>query len=143
MLNQNERCYSELIKLKSFKDRFEYLLMDGSVGDITFGWDRYLNQSFYTSKQWSSFRDEMIVRDGANDMGLDGYPIYGKVIVHHLIPLTPEMIIRHDPIMLNPEYVICVSHKTHNAITYGDRSYVERMAGPVERFPNDTVPWRL
>lgn len=134
------RTYSELTKLKTFKERFEYLKLDGSVGKDTFGWDRYLNQILYKSPEWLSVRNKVIVRDCGCDLGLEGYDIFGKVIIHHMNPMRIEDIKNRNPDILNPEYLICVSHYTHNAIHYGDDNRL--YSGPIERTVNDTCPWR-
>jgi len=132
----HERTYTELSKLTTFEERFNYLFLKGKVGN-----DRYLNQILYTSPDWKKLRDKIIIRDNGQDLGLDGYPIYGKVIIHHINPITLEDVIDHSPDVFNPEYLICVSHKTHNAIHYGVEDYV-RSITLVERKPNDTIPWR-
>ena len=134
------RTYSELSKLNTFKERFEYLKLDGSVGKDTFGWDRYLNQVFYKSPEWKSVRDKVIVRDCGRDLGVEGYDIFGKIIIHHMNPMNLEDIAKRNPDIFNPEYLICVSHSTHNAIHYGDENQL--MTGPIERTANDTCPWK-
>lgn len=134
------RTYSELSKFKTFKERFEYLKLDGSVGKDTFGWDRYLNQILYKSPEWLLVRNKVIVRDCGCDLGLEGYDIFGKVIIHHMNPMRVEDIKNRNPDILNPEYLICVSHSTHNAIHYGDDNQL--YSGPIERTVNDTCPWR-
>lgn len=137
-----KRSYTELSKLRTYKERFDYLMLKGKIGIETFGYDRYLNQILYTSQQWKSLRNEIIVRDNGCDLGLDGYPIYGRVIIHHINPLTIDDVLEFSPDIFNPEYLICVSHKTHNAIHYGDANY-SREQQVVERQPNDTIPWRM
>lgn len=132
--------YSELITLGSFLDRFNYLKLRGSVGVDTFGFDRYLNQAFYASKEWKSIRNEVILRDNGFDLGVDGYGIVGKLYIHHMNPLRPEDLVNRTDLLLNPEYLICVSHNTHNAIHYGDESLLPK--DPVIRTPNDTCPWK-
>lgn len=134
------RTYSELSKLNTFKERFEYLKLDGLVGKDTFGWDRYLNQVFYKSPEWKSVRDKVIVRDCGQDLGVEGYDIFGKIIIHHMNPMNLEDIAKRNPDIFNPEYLICVSHSTHNAIHYGDENQL--MTGPIERTANDTCPWK-
>lgn len=133
--------YTELSKLKSFNERFDYLMLKGKVGIETFGFDRYLNQILYTSQKWKSLRNQIIVRDNGMDLGIDGYPIYGRVIIHHINPITLDDVLENSPDVFNPEYLICTSHKTHNAIHYGDENYY-RDIQLVERQPNDTIPWR-
>lgn len=134
------RTYSELSKLKAFKERFEYLKLDGLIGEETFGWDRYLNQVFYKSPEWKSTRDKVIVRDNGRDLGVEGYDIFGKIIIHHMNPMSLSDIANRNPDIFNPEYLICVSHETHNAIHYGDVNQLN--LGPIERTANDTCPWR-
>lgn len=134
------RTYSELSKLKTFKERFEYLKLDGLIGEETFGWDRYLNQVFYKSPEWKSARDKVIVRDNGRDLGVEGYDIFGKIIIHHMNPMSLGDIANRNPDIFNPEYLICVSHETHNAIHYGDANQLN--LGPIERTVNDTCPWR-
>lgn len=134
------RTYSELSKLKTFKERFEYLKLDGLIGEETFGWDRYLNQVFYKSPEWKSTRDKVIVRDNGRDLGVEEYDIFGKIIIHHMNPMSLSDIANRNPDIFNPEYLICVSHETHNAIHYGDVNQLN--LGPIERTANDTCPWR-
>lgn len=134
------RSYKELIRIPSFKERFEYLRLDASVGSETFGFDRYMNQRFYTSVEWRRFRNKVIVRDNSNDMAHPGFPISGRIIIHHLNPLTPEDIEESTDRLFDMNNVICVSEDTHNAIHYGavdvlPKDYVPRM-------PNDTIPWK-
>lgn len=134
------RTYSELIALPTFEERFEYLRLDGCVGKDTFGFDRYLNQEFYRSLEWRSVRDYVIIRDSGCDLGIAGREIYGKVLVHHINPITVEDILHQDDFLLNPEYLITTMHSTHNAIHYGDKDLI--MTGPIVRTPNDTCPWK-
>lgn len=134
------RTYSQLIRLPTFEDRFEYLKLKGSVGKDTFGHDRYLNQVFYSSMEWRRLRDEIIIRDNGCDLGIEGRQIGGKVYIHHLNPLGINDILTHSEYLVNPEYLICVSFETHNAIHYGDINLLPR--DPIERKRNDTCPWR-
>lgn len=134
------RTYSQLIRLPAFEDRFEYLKLKGSVGRDTFGHDRYLNQTFYSSMEWRRLRDEIIIRDNGCDLGIEGRQIGGKVYIHHLNPLGVNDILTHSEYLVNPEYLICVSFETHNAIHYGDINLLPR--DPIERKRNDTCPWR-
>lgn len=134
------KCYSELILLPTFEERFEYLRLDGKVGQDTFGFDRYLNQVFYRSQRWRAVRDHVIVRDNGCDLGVEGYEIYGRIIIHHMNPITIEDIERESAFLLNPEYLICTVHNTHNAIHYGDDSLLTK--APITRRPNDTCPWK-
>ena len=135
------RTYSELITLKTFEERYEYLRLDGMVGNSTFGYDRYLNQQFYNSKLWKErIRPKIILRDNGCDMGLDGYEIKGNIYVHHMNPLTKDDILNMSEFLINPEYLICLSFDTHQAVTYGLKE-APRQA-PIERTKNDTCPWR-
>ncbi len=134
------RTYSELIQFPTFLERFEYLSLDGQVGVETFGHDRYLNQAFYHSTEWRSIRDFVITRDLGCDLGVRGYDILGRIYIHHLNPITQRDIIQFSESIVNPEYLICTSFNTHNAIHYGDASLL--MSEPVERRPFDTCPWR-
>ena len=133
------RRYSELIKLPTLEERFEYLKLSGKVGAATFGGDRYLNQAFYRPQKWRSFRNKIILRDEGCDMGLEGYPIVKGIIVHHLNPLTIDDIENERGCVFDPENVICVSHYTHEAIHYGDKSLIPSL--PKERIPGDTRLW--
>lgn len=135
------RTYSELIKLPTFEERFEYLKLNSRIGIETFGYDRYLNQILYTCPEWKKLRDKIIIRDNGSDLGLEDYPIYGKVIIHHINPITIDDVLDYSPDVFNPEYLICTSHKTHNAIHYGVDDYARTMQ-IIERRPNDTIPWR-
>ena len=135
------KTYSELIKLSSFEDRYRYLKLSGRIGEDTFGFDRYLNQIFYRSQKWKSVRDFVIIRDNGCDLGIDGYEINSQnVIIHHINPISLEDIEKRTDILLNPEYLITTTHKTHNAIHYGDKDLL--VTGPIERSKNDTCPWR-
>lgn len=134
------KTYSQLIRLPTFEERFEYLKLKGSVGKDTFGHDRYLNQVFYSSMEWRRLRDKIIIRDNGCDLGIEGREIGGKVYIHHLNPLGANDILTHSEYLINPEYLICVSFETHNAIHYGDINLLPR--DPIERKRNDTCPWR-
>ena len=134
------RTYSELITLPSFVDRFDYLRLNGVVGEDTFGFDRYLNQVFYRSQRWKKVRDYVIIRDNGNDLGMDGYEIAGRILIHHMNPITITDIEEESDFLLNPEFLICTSHNTHNAIHYGDESLL--IKGPIERVKFDTCPWK-
>ena len=141
MVNQMSiRTYSELITIPTFIERYRYLKLGGSVGKETFGFDRYLNQTLYRSPEWKRFRRDMILRDNGMDLACDEYEIVGKVLVHHIDPLTIQDVIRRDSKIFDPENVVCVSMHTHNAIHYGDESLL--MIEPVVRTKNDTCPWR-
>lgn len=134
------RTYSELIKLKTFKDRFEYLKLDGIVGEETFGFDRYMNQIFYKSREWASVRRAVIIRDNGCDLGVEGYEIYGKILIHHMNPINLSDIVHKTDDLLNPDYLITTVLSTHNAIHYSDASLLPAL--PVERRANDTCPWK-
>ena len=134
------KTYSELILLPTFEERFEYLRLDGKVGEDTFGFDRYLNQLFYQSQEWKKIRDYVIIRDNACDLGVEGYDIYSKVLIHHMNPITARDIEKRTDLLLDPEYLISTTHNTHNAIHYGDESLL--MIEPVVRTKYDTCPWR-
>ena len=134
------RTYSELITLPTFEDRFEYLQLNGAVGEETFGFDRYLNQVFYRSRRWKLIRDSIIIRDNGCDLGVEGYDIYGKIIIHHMNPLTIRDIEHESDYLLNPEFLISTTLNTHNAIHYGDKNLL--ITAPVERRKNDTCPWK-
>lgn len=133
------RTYSELQDLDNFADRYRYLRLRGSVGEPTFGFERYLNQQFYRSRQWKELRHEIIARDEACDLGIPGYDIYDQVIVHHMNPMLPRDIIHSEGHILNPEFLISVTLRTHNAIHYGDESLLAQPL--VERRPGDTRLW--
>lgn len=135
------RTYSELIQLETFEERFEYLRLDGMVGRDTFGFDRYLNQLFYNSLEWKQIRNFVISRDCGCDLGVIDHTIYGKVLIHHMNPLTKDDIINKTDYLLNPEYLICVSFETHQAIHYGNNNYINDNI-PIQRRKNDTCPWR-
>ena len=134
------RTYSELCQLSTFEERFDYLRLNGSVGKDTFGFDRYLNQQFYRSSEWKHIRDQVILRDNGCDLGVEGYEIRGRILIHHINPISVEDIHTMSDLLMNPEYLICVSHRTHNAIHYGDESLI--ITAPIERTQNDTCPWR-
>lgn len=135
------RRYSELIKLPTFEERFQYLKLDGTVGASTFGFDRYLNQVFYRSPEWKKLRNEIILRDNACDLAMEGYDIHGQsIIIHHMNPITAEEIEHRDASIFDPEFLITTVLNTHNAIHYGDESLLPKK--PVMRTPNDTCPWR-
>ncbi len=134
------RTHRELCKRKTFRSRYNYLRLRGTVGQDTFGYDRYLNQMLYQSSVWKSVRDEVIIRDSGCDLGIPGYDIIDKIIVHHMNPITEEQIEQVDDLMFDPDLLICTSHKTHMAIHYGDESLLPKPM--VVRHPGDTVPWR-
>ena len=136
------RTYSELISLPTFEERYRYLKLDGRVGEDTFGFDRYLNQQFYKSRDlWLPIRDEVIIRDNGCDLGIEDREIKGqRILVHHMNPITREDILNNSEFLTNPEYLICVTKNTHDAIHYGDENLL--IAAPIERTRNDTCPWK-
>lgn len=136
----NIRTYSELITFQTFKERFNYLKLDGLVGESTFGFDRYLNQIFYRSQRWKEIRDFVIIRDNGCDLGVEGYEIHSRIIIHHMNPITIEDIRKESEFLLDPEFLICTIHNTHNAIHYGDENLL--IKAPIERSKNDTCPWK-
>ena len=136
------RKYSDLKGIESFEDRFKYLQLFGQVGRDTFGFERYLNQIFYKTPEWKKVRQEVILRDAACDLAIQGREIQGRfIVIHHINPITKEDILERSDLLLNPEYLICCSDMTHKAIHYGDQDLLIR--DPVIRRPNDTSPWRV
>lgn len=133
------RTYSELERLRTFEERYRYLSLSGRVGDRTFGPDRYLNQLFYQSREWRQVRQYVIARDNGCDLGINGFDIYKGLYIHHMNPMRVQDLTTVNPDILEPEYLICVSHETHNAIHYGDRQFTPRVL--VERRPGDTKLW--
>lgn len=135
------RTYSELITLPTFKERFNYLKLNGAVGKDTFGYDRYINQQLYQrNPRWKKVRDEVIIRDNGCDLGMEGFEIFGKIIVHHMNPITLDDIINDRDWIYDPEYLICTIHNTHNAIHYGDETQL--ITAPIVRTKNDTCLWK-
>lgn len=135
------KTYSELIELDTFKDRYYYLKLGGSVGIDTFGFDRYLNQAFYKSKEWSDIRDYVIVRDNGCDLGVEGYEIHNRILIHHMNPISKADILNRTDILLNPEYLISTTKRTHDAIHYGDDRFITDLQ-IIVRAPNDICPWK-
>ena len=133
------RTYSELITLPTFKERFNYLRLDGRVGLETFGHDRYLNQILYNSTEWRNLRSRIVTRDCGRDLACEGYDIYGQVLVHHINPITVKDILDRNPMVFDPENLITTVHNTHNAIHYGDESLLT--TEPIIRYKDDTCPW--
>lgn len=133
------RTFSELRQIESFEDRYRYLALRGEVGADTFGFDRYMNQQFYASREWKRIRQVVIARDNGCDMAVPGFEIYDRIYIHHMNPMTPDDIRHGNDDILDPEYLICVTHKTHNAIHYGDERSLPRQL--VERRPGDTKLW--
>lgn len=135
------RTYTELSKLKTFEERFEYLRLNGRVGKETFGFDRIFNQVFYKSDEWLAVRDFVIIRDNGCDLGVEGYDINGqRILIHHMNPISLEDIEKRTEILMNPEYLITTIHNTHQAIHYGDENLLIKL--PRERTKNDTCPWK-
>lgn len=134
------RTYKDLRRLDTIRDRFEYLKLGGQVGESTFGFDRYLNQAFYRSREWQEARRTVILRDGGCDLGIEGYEIGKGLVVHHMNPITIDDILSRRDEIFDPEFLICVSDRTHKAIHYGDAELLPK--DPVERKPGDTCPWR-
>lgn len=134
------RTYSALSKLETFKDRYKYLQLNGNVGEETFGFDRYINQRFYRSREWKRVRDEVIIRDNGCDLGVEGYDIVGKIYIHHMNPILLQDFEHQSDYLLNPEYLICTTFETHNAIHYGDETLLVQL--PIERTKNDTCLWK-
>lgn len=136
----NIRTYSELSRLKTFKERYEYLKLGGRVGESTFGFDRYLNQIFYRSEEWRALRNEVIIRDNGCDLGIDDREIFGRILIHHMNPISKEDILQRSRYLLDPEYLICTTKNTHDAIHYGDGELLIQL--PKDRSPNDMCPWK-
>lgn len=134
------RTYAELIKFVSFSDRFRYLMLGGSVARDTFGFDRYFNQKFYRSNEWKRIRNLVIIRDNGYDLGADGYEIRGKILIHHMNPITLDDITNSTEFLMNPDYLISVSMDTHNAIHYGNERYLDRFKD-FTRLNGDTKLW--
>ena len=134
------RNYTDLMRYDTMEDRFKYLSLRAGVGVATFGAERYLNQRFYTSAEWRRLRHHIIVRDDACDLAVPGHEIHDKIFIHHMNPMTVSDIVHSNDDNLDPEFLIAVSHSTHNAIHYGDESLLPK--GPVERTPGDTILWR-
>lgn len=135
------RTYSELIQLPTFEERFKYLQLNGEVGKETFGYDRYLNQVFYHSPEWKRLRNKIIIRDQGRDLAMINHDILGRVYIHHMNPIMLRDIDERNPDIMNPEFLVCCAHKTHNAIHYGDENLIKEPT-LVERRPNDTCPWK-
>ena len=140
VIQMTTRTYSDLILLPTFLERYRYLRLGGNVGLETFGHNRYLNQILYTSDRWRSFRDKIIIRDNGCDLGMEGFEIYDRILVHHINPITVEDVLNENQKVFDPDKVISTSHNTHQAIHYGDENLL--ITEPVERFRNDTCPWK-
>lgn len=139
MANQLHRSYVELVKLKTLQERYEYLRLEGCVGAATFGFDRYLNQAFYRSREWREVRTKVILRDEGCDLGVSGYLCTHRAMIHHINPITLEQVENGDPIILDMNNLVLCSYDTHQAIHYGPKRTL--CAGPLERKPNDQCPW--
>lgn len=140
-MTMSHKSYSELIKILSYEERYEYLKLGGSVGELTFNGHRYLNQKFYSSDpEWKRIKREVIIRDNGCDMAHEDFPVNSKIIIHHINPITIEDLIKRNPIIFDLDNLVCVSMNTHNAIHYGDISLLA--LPPIERVPFDTCPWR-
>lgn len=140
VIQMSIKSYSEMITLPTFEERFEYLRLDGFVGQETFGYDRYLNQILYNSPEWKKCRQKVIIRDNGCDLGCEGFEIQGRILIHHINPITLEDIHNRSPKIFDPDNLITTVHNTHNAIHYGDRNLL--LIAPIERSRNDTCPWR-
>lgn len=140
MKEKTIKSYRELSRLNTFRERFNYLKMDGIIGEETFGIDRYLNQTLYTSADWKRVRNYVIARDMGLDLGVEGYEIYGRIYIHHMNPITVDDIINRMDIVLDPEFLISTAFRTHNAIHFSDDSIL--LIEPTVRTQNDTCPWR-
>lgn len=136
------RTYTELMSLSTFEERYRYLKLNGRVGEDTFGFDRYINQLFYKSRDlWLPVRDQIIIRDNGCDLGIEDREIRGqRILVHHMNPIAKEDILNHTEYLLNPEYLICTTKNTHDAIHYGNEDLL--LVVPQERSRNDTCPWK-
>ena len=134
------RCYKELSRIESYEERFRYLKLVGQVGESTFGFDRYLNQIVYSSRKWKQVRNAVIIRDEGRDMGVEGYEIQGRIVIHHMNPISIEDAEKDSEFIYDPEFLICVAPIPHNAIQYVEESLLPKDA--IDRFPNDTCPWR-
>lgn len=134
------RTYSELIRLPTFEERYQYLRLRGKVGEDTFGFDRYLNQAFYKSDEWKAIRDKVILRDNGCDLGMPDREIRERILIHHMNPITKDDIINRTEFLLNPEYLICTIKNTHDAIHFGDENLL--IKEPIQRSKYDTCPWK-
>lgn len=134
------KTYSELIRFKTLEERYRYLRIGGRVGEETFGFDRWMNQVFYKDPRWRDIRDDVITRDNGCDLGLEGYDIHGKIFVHHMNPVTKDDILHNFDSLLNPEFLISTSKRTHDAIHYGNEDLLPQ--SPIVRTRNDTCPWK-
>lgn len=138
-MSSSSRSYRELITIQSFEERYAYLRVNSSIGIATFGFERWLNQDFYTSREWREVRQEVIARDRGCDLGVEGYELWDRPTIHHMNPITAQQVENGDPAILDPEFLILVSHRTHNAIHFGSDSQLVKPL--VERRPGDTKLW--
>lgn len=136
------KSYKELSLIDNYIERYNYLKLDGVLGAETFGFDRWVNQRFYKTDEWKRLRESIILRDDGNDMGADGYPIKGKILIHHINPISLDDIVNKKSLVLDPDNLVCVSLLTHNAIHYGNDELMKDKI-LIERKPYDTCPWRL
>ena len=134
------RCYSELLRFNTLEDRFEYLKLNGQVGEELFGYARYLNQEFYHGRKWRDAKNEVVIRDLGYDLGVVGWKIVGHIYVHHMNPITIEQIESDDPALYDPEFLISCSYNTHQAVTWGNAALLPKPM--IVRMPNDTIPWK-
>ena len=134
------RSYTDLCELSTLQERFDYLKLNGQVGEELFGYARYLNQEFYHGDEWYDVREQVIIRDQGYDLGLPGWKIVGHIYVHHMNPITLEQLRNRDPVLLDPEYLISCSYNTHQAITWGNAQLLPQPI--VVRRPGDTCPWK-
>ena len=134
------RSYKQLTRLPTFLERYEYLKLVGVVGESTFGYDRYLNQMLYSSREWKRVRDIVIIRDNGCDLGDLNYEIKGRIIIHHMNPISIDDIEKSDRSVMDPDFLVCTSHETHQAIHYGDKNLLPEL--PIVRRPGDTCLWR-
>jgi len=133
------RSYSEMMQFATFEERFDFLSIKARIGEETFGFERWMNQTFYRSREWRDLRHEIIVRDNGCDLGVEGFEIHDRIIIHHIVPMTVEHLENNDPLCVDPENLISTTHNTHNAIHWGDRSLLR--VAPPERRPGDTQLW--
>lgn len=140
MIRTMLKTVREVLKLKTFEERYEYLRLTGVVGESTFGFDRYINQMLYGSQAWSDARDSVIIRDNGCDLGVEGYEIKGRINIHHINPINIDDVMSNSDKVFNLDFLICTSHNTHLAIHYGDKSLLPVL--PIKRYPGDTCPWR-
>ena len=139
-MSMMNKSYLELIQIPTFQERYEYLKIGGRIGEETFGFDRYLNQTLYRSSEWKRFRRQIIIRDKGCDLGCEGYELYDKILIHHINPITIDDVLKRASCIFDPNNVICTSLNTHNAIHYGDSELL--VTEPIERTKNDTCPWK-